>query len=150
LHYEGAFQVASDRVKVYEFATDPARITTVFPDVSDVSVKDPEHFTMKARVGLSFIKGMMDVRCTIPEKALFESVKLKVSASGIGSAVEMETVFRLEDAPGGGTVVRWTADAQVAGLMARVGSRLMDSAAENYVNQIVGALKLKLGPAQSG
>jgi len=141
MHYDGSFEVASNRGRAYEFATDPSKITAIFPDVSDVSIDDAEHFSMKAKVGVSFIKGVMDVRCVIAEKRPAEFVKLKISASGLGSAVEMESGFHLEDAGNGGTLVRWTADANVAGLMVRVGSRLMDSVAEKYINRIVDALK---------
>ena len=144
MHYNGSFEVVSNRTKVYQFATDPSKITTIFPDVLDVKIDDAEHFTMKAKVGVSFIKGIMDVKCTVAEKTPPRSVKLKISASGLNSAVEMESNFSLEDTKSGGTLVRWTADAMVAGLMVRVGSRLMDSVAAKYINQIVDALKLNL------
>jgi carbon monoxide dehydrogenase subunit G len=144
MHYDGSFEVASDRARAYEFATDPSKIVTIFPDVQDVRIDDAEHFTFKAKVGISSIRGMMDVKCTVTEKNPSTSVKLKVSASGLGSAVEMESGFSFEAAKSGGTLVKWTADARVAGLMARIGSRLMDSVAAKYVNQIVEALKREL------
>jgi hypothetical protein len=144
MRYNGSFEVALERSKVYEFATDPSRITRIFPDVQDVKVVDAEHFTLKARVGVSAIKGIMAVKCIIAEKVPLRFVKLRISGSGLDSAVEMETGFSLEDGAEGGTLVTWTAEASVAGLMARVGSRLMDSVAQKYINQIVEALKLNL------
>jgi carbon monoxide dehydrogenase subunit G len=59
--------------------------------------------------------------------------------------VELENTFMMEDAAGGsGTLVKWAADAKIAGLMARVGSRLIDAAAQKYVTEIIGSLKEKL------
>jgi carbon monoxide dehydrogenase subunit G len=144
MHYDGSFEVVSNRDKVYEFATDPSKIATVFPDVQDVKVEDAEHFTLKAKVGISFIRGLMDVRCTVAEKTPASFVKLKISARGLGSAIEMENGFSLQDSQSGGTLVKWYADANVAGLMARTGTRLMDSAADKYIREIVDALKQKL------
>lgn len=144
MHYDGSFEVVSARARVYEFATDPSKVATIFPDVSDVKIDDAEHFTLKAKVGISSIKGVMNVKCTIVEKVPSTSVKLKLRASGLSSAVEMESGFSFEDAKGGGTLVRWTADAKVAGLIARVGSRLTDSIAAKYLDQTVEALKRNL------
>jgi len=144
MHYGGSFEVASARARVYEFATDPSKVATIFPDVLDVKIDDADHFTLKAKVGISSIKGVMDVKCAIVEKVPSTSVKLKLRASGLSSAVDMESGFSFEDAKGGGTLVRWTADAKVAGLIARMGSRLTDSIAVKYLDQTVEALKRSL------
>jgi carbon monoxide dehydrogenase subunit G len=51
----------------------------------------------------------------------------------------------MEDSKNGsGTVVKWGADAKIGGLMASVGSRLIDAAAQKYVAEIIGSLKEKL------
>jgi hypothetical protein len=144
MHYGGVFEAALNRTKVYEFATDPSRMTAIFPEVQEARIVDSEHFALKAKVGISAIKGIMDVRCTIAEKIPPRWVKLKISATGLSSAVDMETGFSLEDRENGGTLVTWTADANVAGMIARVGSRLLDSVAQKYINQIVEALKRDL------
>ena len=144
MHFDGSFVVASDRAKVYDFATDPSKVATVFPDVSEVRVNDAEHFLLKAKVGVSTIKGVMDVKCTVIEKIPLTSVKLKLLASGLSSAVEMETTFSLEEVSRAGTRVKWTADAVVAGLIARMGSRLMDAVAKKYIQQIIESLEREL------
>ena len=144
MHYDGSFVVAADRTKAYGFATDPSRVATIFPDVSDVVVQDAEHFTLRAKVGISSIRGAMDVKCTVVEKVPLTSVKLKLLASGLSSGVEMESTFSFEDASGGGTLVRWTADVVVAGLIASMGSRLTDSIAKKYIHNIIESLKREL------
>jgi len=144
MHYEGSFTVAASRKAAYEFATDPSRVATVFPDVSEVVVQDAEHFALRAKVGISAIKGAMDVKCTVVEKVPLTSVKLKLLASGLSSGVEMQSTFTFEDATGGGTLVHWAADAVVAGLIAGLGSRLTDSVAKKYIHDIIESLKREL------
>jgi uncharacterized protein len=145
MHYDGSFEVPMSRQKVYDFVLDPAKITSIFPDVQDVKVIDESNFTLKAKVGISFIRGMMDVKMTIVERTPPSFARMKAKGSGISSSVELDNTFTIEDAPGAnGTIVKWAADAKISGLMASVGSRLIDAAAQKYVAEIIGSLKEKL------
>jgi len=148
MHYDGSFEVPVPKQKVYDFVMDPAKITSIFPDVQDVKVIDENNFTLKAKVGISFIKGMMDVKMNIAERNPPTFARMKAKGNGLSSSVELDNTFTMEDAPGGsGTVVKWAADAKIAGLMASVGSRLIDAAAQKYVAEIIGSLKEKLSSA---
>jgi uncharacterized protein len=141
----GSFEVPVPKQKVYDFVMDPAKITSIFPDVQDVRVVDENNFKLKAKVGISLIRGMMDVEMSIVERRPPSFAKMKAKGSGLSSSVELENTFNMEDAPGGsGTLVKWAADAKIAGLMASVGSRLIDAAAQKYVAQIIGSLREKL------
>jgi carbon monoxide dehydrogenase subunit G len=145
MHYDGSFEVPADNQKVYEFVTDPQKVTSIFPDVQDVKVIDANNFTLKAKVGISFVRGMMDVKMAIVERDPPKSVKMHAKGNGMSSSVELDNTFTIEQSPSGkGSLVKWAADAKVAGLMASVGSRLMDAAAQKYVAEIIGSLKEKL------
>jgi len=144
MHYDGSFEVSASKEVSYAFATDPAKITTIFPDVQDVKIIDSETFELKTKIGISFIKGTMDVKGNIAEKIPSKFVKLKAKANGLGSSIDLESGFSMDDGTNGGTVVKWTADAIIGGLIARVGSRLIDSAAQKYIEQIITSLKQKL------
>jgi uncharacterized protein len=144
LHYEGSFEVAAPKEKVYAFVTDPMQVTTIFPDAQDVKLVDADSFTLKVKVGVSFIRGIMDVKMTFAERRPPTYAKMRARGSGMSSTVDLENAFTLEDKAGGGTVVKWTADAKVGGLMASVGSRMMDAVSEKYVKEIIGALNAKL------
>lgn len=62
MHYEGSFEVPASKEKVFSFLTDPKKVTTIFPDVENVKVIDENNFTLKAKVGISFIRGTLDVK----------------------------------------------------------------------------------------
>jgi len=143
MHYEGSFEVPAPREKVYAFVTDPAKVTSIFPDVQEVKVVDKDNFSVKAKVGISFMRGVMDVKMTYAERVPPSHAKMKARGSGMGSTVDLENSFDLEEAKGG-TLVRWTADAKVGGLMASVGARLMDAATDKYVKEIIASLRAKL------
>src|SRR5208337_3593165 len=116
MHYDGSFEVSSSKDVVYAFVIDPAKIATILPDVQDVRIIDADNFSLKAKLGISFVKGLMDVKCTFTEKTPSTFLKLKATANGLSSVVELESSFTLEDTQGGGTIVRWVADAKIAGL----------------------------------
>jgi carbon monoxide dehydrogenase subunit G len=150
MHYDGSFEVPADPQKVYDFVTDPQKITSIFPDVQDVKVIDANNFTLKAKVGISFVRGMMDVKMAILERDPPKSVKMHAKGNGMSSSIELDNTFVIEQSPSGkGSLVKWAADAKIAGLMASVGSRLIDAAAQKYVAEIIGSLKEKLSSSSS-
>lgn len=144
MHHEGSFDVPAAKEKVYDFITDPNKITTIFPDVQNVKVIDENNFTLKAKVGMSFIRGTMDVKGAMSEKKRPTTAKLKARGSGLNSAVELDSTFTMSDGEKGGTHVTWSADAKISGMIASVGSRLIDAQADKYVKQIIGSLQKKL------
>jgi carbon monoxide dehydrogenase subunit G len=145
MHYDGSFEVPVPKQRVYDFVMNPSKITSIFPDVQDFKIIDENNFSLKAKVGISFIRGMMDVKMTIVERNPPTFAKMKAKGNGLSSSVELENTFTMEDVPGGaGTIVKWGADAKIGGLMASVGSRLIDAAAQKYVVEIIGSLKEKL------
>jgi carbon monoxide dehydrogenase subunit G len=144
MHYDGSFDVTAPKEKVYDFITDPNKVTTIFPDVQSVKIIDEDNFTLKAKVGMSFIRGTMDVKGSMTDKKKPTSVKLKARGTGLNSSVDLDSTFTMEDGASGGTHVSWAADAKMSGMIASVGSRLIDSAADKYVKQIIGSLQKKL------
>ncbi|MDA4122091.1 MAG: carbon monoxide dehydrogenase subunit G [Thaumarchaeota archaeon] len=144
MHYDGTFDVKAPKEKVYDFITDPKKITTIFPDVSAVKVLDADNFTLKAKVGMSFIRGTMDVKGSVAEKKKPTSARMKARGNGLNSSVDLDSLFTMEDGPQGGTHVTWSADAKISGMMASIGSRLIESQADKYVKQIIGSLEKKL------
>jgi len=100
MHYDGSFVVPVAKQKVYDFVMDPAKITSIFPDVQDVKVIDESNFTLKAKVGISFIRGMMDVKMNIVERTPPSFARMKAKGNGMSSSVELDNTFTIEDAPG--------------------------------------------------
>ena len=144
MHYEGSFDVAATKERVYSFMTDPRKVTTIFPDVQSVKIIDEENFALRANVGISFIRGTMDVKGSIPEKEKPRMAKLRARGTGLSSAVDLESTFIIQDGEKGETQVSWAADAKMSGMMASVGSRLIDSAVNRYVKQTIASLQKEL------
>jgi carbon monoxide dehydrogenase subunit G len=126
----------------------PHDIAPCFPDLQSLDILGPDSFRAKVKVGVSVVKGTMDFEFRIADKVPPSAAKLVGTGRGVGSSVEIQTGFALDEA-GSGTKVGWAADVTVGGIMAGLGSKLLDSTSSKMVEQVVENMKSKL-KAKSG
>ena len=127
--------------------TDPNQLSQCMPDLQKLEVKSPDDFTAVVKAGVSFIKGDFVLHFTTVEKTPPTHAKLTAHGTGIGSTVDLDTLMDISDAEGGGTSMRWSADARVGGRIASVGQRLLNGQAEKIVKQLFECLQGKLEAA---
>src|SRR5713101_7256086 len=123
MRLEGRFSVKADQAEVYQFLTDPHRVSRHMPDVKEVEIEDRDHFTVKANVGISHIKGTMVMKLTITDRQPTTSTTVTGKGTGLASVVDMVTSFTLETSADGETVVNWRGDVNIAGKLAAFGSQ---------------------------
>jgi carbon monoxide dehydrogenase subunit G len=144
MHYEGNFDVKRNIKEVYDFLTDPRKFTKVIPDLENLEVIDADNFKVRAKVGISFIKGSMDVKFKVVEKNEPRHAKMVGNGTGLQSSVNLTFSFDLEEINENSTLIKWFIDAQVGGLIASIGSRLIDSTAKKYLERIIEGIKREL------
>lgn len=142
MHFEGTIEVPVPKEKFYAFVTEPAKMISILPDVEESKVLDGGHFFVKSKVGMSYIKGSVSMKFEVSKKK-GSSVTMVGHGQGIQSSVDLTMEIILEDTAGG-TKGNWSADAKVGGLLASVGSRLLNSVAEKYIKQITETLRQKV------
>jgi carbon monoxide dehydrogenase subunit G len=141
MHLEGQFRVRAAQDTVYDFLTDPAKVSKHMPDVKDVEVEDCDHFTVKARVGISHIKGTMVMKLTITNRQPPTSTTVIGKGTGLASVVDMVTGFTLQSEDGD-TVVNWTGDVTVSGSLASFGPQgLLDRMARKNVETFIEGIR---------
>jgi carbon monoxide dehydrogenase subunit G len=114
------------------------------PDLQKLEVKSPDDFIAVVKAGVSFIKGDFTLHFTTVEKSPPTHAKLSAHGTGIGSTIDLDTVMDLSDQQGGGTAMKWVADAKVGGRIASVGQRLLTGQAEKIIKQLFTCLEGKL------
>lgn len=85
----------------------------------------------------------MDLEFRIADKVPRTSAKLIGTGRGVGSTVDLQTALTLTSSESG-TNVGWVADAKISGVMAGLGTKLIDSTSEQMINQVLENLKAKL------
>jgi hypothetical protein len=91
-------------------------------------------------VGISVVKGSMDFDFQVADKVPPSSAKLIGKGRGVGSTVDMQTSFTLDEIASG-TKVGWVAEVTVGGIMAGLGGKLLDSTSAKMVEQVLENLK---------
>jgi hypothetical protein len=144
LKVEGSYTFASTREKVWDSLFDPDVLFSCIPGAEKFEATGEDAYEVALKVKVAAITGNYSGKIRLVEKNHPDSYKMMVEGQGSGGTVKGEVVMNFS-ASGSGTDVRVAGDAQVTGTVARVGQRLMGSAAKMLMNQFFGCLKNKIG-----
>jgi len=146
IQFSGAFDVQRKVEEVFDFLTDPNKFAPLLPDFRGVSVQDANHFTVKVNVGISYIKGVADVKLHLAEAQRPTRAQYKGQGSVAGGNVSMVAGFDLT-ANGEGTRVAWQGEAQVFGRLTSVAGGLLEPLGKKQVQKLIDGLQAALHPA---
>jgi uncharacterized protein len=146
IQFAGAFDVLRNPEEVFDFLTDPNKFAPLLPEFRGVSVQDAEHFTVKVNVGISYIKGVADVKLHLAEAQRPTRAQYKGQGSVAGGNVSMVAGFDLT-ASGEGTRVTWQGEAQVFGRLTSVAGGLLEPLGKKQVQKLIDGLQAALHPA---
>jgi uncharacterized protein len=150
MHFEGTADIGAPRERVWEFVTDAQRVSRCGPDVQRVDVIDATHFKVVARAGVGAIRTTFALDVVFTELRAPEHASVRARGQAPGSAVEMTNTLDLADAAPGRTTLRWASEVTVSGMIASVGARLMQGAADKVTQQVFSCIKEQLdSPAAS-
>lgn len=149
IKFAGVFDVRRTPEEVYDFLTDPNKFAPLLPEFRGVSVEDAEHFTVKVNVGISYIKGIADVKMHLSESDRPKRAQYKGQGSVAGGNVTMVAAFDLA-AAGEGTKVVWEGEAQVFGRLTSVAGGLLEPLGKKQVQKLIDGLQAALHTASGG
>ncbi|MDG7014199.1 MAG: hypothetical protein JRN11_02200 [Nitrososphaerota archaeon] len=134
LHLDGSNVIRSPQNKVYALLTDAYFIAKTLPDADDVHVLDAQSLEARIKLRVAVVSSAMKVKMTISKTAPISKATLVAEGTGSGSSMRITSVFELSgDAP---TSMRWSADAEITGVMAGLGSSLLKGFATKKVAEI--------------
>jgi carbon monoxide dehydrogenase subunit G len=149
IRFAGAFEVRRNPEEVYDFLTDPSKFAPLLPDFQGVSIQDAEHFTVKVNVGISYIKGVADVKMHLAESQRPTRAQYKGQGSVAGGNVSMVAAFDLT-VTGEGTKVVWQGEAQVFGRLTSVAGGLLEPLGKKQVQKLIDGLQAALHSSSGG
>ena len=136
--------LAADRERVFDALVDPAVIQRCIPGVESMVAPGPDAYDATLKIGIAGLKGTYTGRTTIADRRRPESLTLGVEGKGAPGFVRGTAAIQLTTEPGG-TRVACDADVQVGGLIAAVGSRLIEAAARKMAGDFFEALAREIG-----
>ena len=143
---DGEVTIQADRQKVWEFLTDAESVSQCAPGLESMKIIEPDkQFEAVAAVGFGTIKVRFVMNVRWVELDPPNLAKMTAHGTAPGSVADVNGEMRLEDTPGGGTRMTWSAEVVVSGTITSLASRMMGSVskkiANNFFNCVRGILE---------
>ena len=146
MQFSGEEHINAPRSDVWAFVTDPEKLVQCAPGLEDDSLEvvDEDHFNVTVRAGVGFIRSVFEFKCVWEERDEPSRAVIKADGDAPGSSVAMSAVMDLEDDGDGGTLMKWSTEAQISGRLAGVGGRLINPVADRMTGQVFDCIREKL------
>jgi carbon monoxide dehydrogenase subunit G len=130
-------------VKVWELLTNPERLAKLLPGCERLDPDGPDRFKAAVKFGIAAISGKYTGTIEFVEKKPPKSMRVKLSGKGIPGFVDGVGHIELDESDGR-TELRYTGEAQVGGMIASVGQRMIEGAARKIMDQFFSAVAEEL------
>lgn len=127
------YQLAAPRDKVYASVTDPAVLQRVIDGCEKMVKTGEDSYDAHLKIGIAGLKGSYIGKIQLKDKKPPESYTLLIEGKGGPGFVKGTANIQLSD-KGGQTELRCDADAQVGGMIAAIGSRLVEATAKKMMD----------------
>ena len=142
----GSYRISAPRQAVWAALMDPEVLKKCLPGCEKLDPVGPDAYRAQMKVGIAAIKGSYQGSVSIHEKVAPEKFRMVVEGKGAPGFLRGEGSFELAE-EGSETVLRYQGTAQVGGMIAAVGQRLVQGAARMVVRKFFEALSSHLASA---
>ena len=144
MRLEGSVVIGAPRDEVWAFLLDPDRVASCLPGVESIERLEDGRFRASARIGAGFFSTKVAVTGTYTEVRPPTEMTIVARGSAHGSSGETTARIVLRDGEAGDTVVDWTAEVTLGGMIAAFEGRLADGTAERLVAEVFGCIRSRL------
>lgn len=147
MNLSGVELIQADRDSVARFVTDPDQVGKCLPDLQELTVTDPQHFTALVKIGVGPIRGRFKMEVELGPLTDGE-MALKLKGSGMGNGLAMNSTMKLVAVATAQTELHWSAEASVSGPLAGVGGRLLEGQAKRTTEALFANIRQALQAAR--
>lgn len=120
--------------KVYQTLQDPEVLARSMPGCDELREVAPGEYEMRMKVAMASVQGLFSGKVHLRDPQPPESFRMVVEGSGKIGFLKGDGVLQLTP-QGEGTLVSYSGDVQVGGVMAAVGQRLLDTTSKFMVRK---------------
>jgi len=141
---QGQQTVAAPRDRVWQALLDPQVLAKTLPGCEALEPVGPDEYKMKMKLAVASVQGLFDSKVKLENQKPPESYTLAVEGRGKIGFVNGDGAFRLEP-DGESTVIHYSGDVKVGGLIAGVGQRLLDMTSKMMIKRFFSAFEKEVG-----
>ena len=146
---QGIHKVTLAPEQFWQSLNDPSVLQDCLRGCKSVTQHSPEEYTAIFSVRVGPLKKLISAKLEIVEKTSISHYQLKTNMHvGIFGTVKGHAEVSLEQLPDRSTRLSYIAHVTASGFLARLGTKVLESSAENYLNQFFD--KLIAEKAESG
>ena len=142
----GTYSFAATPSEVWNLLVDAGAIAACLPGCRELRPIGDDRYQADLTIGVAAVSGAFAVNIALLDKIPPHSYRLNVEATGKPGFARGSAAIVLS-AKEGGTTVAVTAEAEVGGLVARVGQRLLEGVARMTMDRFYECLSKQLGEA---
>ena len=131
---EGNYTFNAPRQRVWDVLLDPTVMAQCMPGCESMNEVAPDQFEAVMKVGVASVKGTYKGKVSIKDKQPPSHYVLSGQGTGGPGFMQGDVAIDLEEADGQ-TVLTYSTDAKVGGLIASVGQRMLNGVAKMMVDQ---------------
>jgi carbon monoxide dehydrogenase subunit G len=145
MQLSGSVTIHAPRQKVWDFVTDPQKVSQCAPGVEKVEVMEGgRKFRATAAIGFGSVKAKFTGDAEFVELEAPNRAKIKAHGNAPGSAADVTSEMFLSDSADGATEMKWTADVAVLGQLASLAARMMAPMSQKLTEQFFECVKKKI------
>jgi carbon monoxide dehydrogenase subunit G len=153
MQLEQSFTVAADPDTVYSFLLDVNRVVGCIPGMQLIEAKSDDVFvgTMKVKVGPVTAQYKGTAQITSRDASTRTATLSAEGTEGVGAgAVSGTAVMSVTPDGDAASLVRMTADVQIAGRLAQFGRGIIDSVGRRLTAEMADCIRMQLETGESG
>jgi carbon monoxide dehydrogenase subunit G len=145
---EGTHHIKAPPDRVYQSLIDPEVLRRCIPGCERLEKTGSDEYSATIAAGVGAIKGVFTGIVRLEDMRPPKHYRIVVEAKGGPGFVKGSGNFDLE-ADAGGTLIRYTGDLQVGGMIASVGQRLIQGTAKMLASRFFSKLEQEVNTAQA-
>lgn len=127
MKFTATYTAPATREKVFALITDPAVLQRCIAGCEKMERTNEDSYNAHLKIGIAGLKGNYVGKVQLQDKRVPESYKLLIEGKGGPGFVKGSAHIQLTDKGGGQTEIRCDSEAQVGGMIAAIGSRLVEA-----------------------
>jgi len=134
LKIEGSYTFNAPRDRVWQVLLDPKVMAQCMPGCESMNEVAPDQFEAVMKVGVASVKGTYKGKVSIKDKQAPSHYVLSGQGSGGPGFMQGDVAIDLAESDGQ-TVLKYSTDAKIGGLIASIGQRMLNGVAKMMVEQ---------------